>query len=884
MPGELPMGWLSRKVRQPETSIPPNRRGRAADGSACLAEASARKRAVAGAGPARGCYALRQPAEALKAVAGSRIAALAGSVLAGLLAAGPASAQMSSGISVFDSTSVMLLAVFGGAMSFALLSAFWLIRERGRIVNEFGTLRTRFGEVRADRDRLASLVELDDQRIIVWDGSDGVAGSLGSLPERCGAPDKVAEFIAFGRWLEPASAQRMEANLDGLRRSAQQFTTPLTTRNGAELEAQGRVSGGNAFVRFVPIEGAREKIARLEADHQVLTSRFGLLETLFGATDAPIWIADRDGKLAYVNEALARAVEAANPDAAVQANRQLFDASERALIEQGCEKSGIHRGELPAVVAGDRKMLEAVVVRTAHGFAGMAIDRSEIDAVRSTLKHAIASHQQTFDHLAAGVAIFDKEQRLQFHNASFQQLWELDARDLEGRPSSGDLIDLLRGTGKLPDSPEWRKWKEGVLATLKGTESHQDHWHLPDGRTLRVIVNPHKQGGASWVFENLTEEMELKSSYNALMRVQGETLDHLGEAVAVFGSNGRIRLTNPAFAGLWGFSDQAALTGRHVREISEQVTSRIEEAEAWQVIQLGITGMDEERNDLSGRLDLSDGSVRDYRLVRLPEGQTMLTLADVTASVNVERALKERNDALEESDALKTRFIQHVSYELRAPLTSIAGFAEILASNSPGKLNEKQEEYLDYITQSSDVLKALIDDILDLASIDAGAMELDLEPVELGEVIEQSLEGVGSKTGRSGIAIEVDLASDATALIADRGRLRQIIYNLVANAVSASPDGGTVRVESRRGDGEVAIRVSDEGPGIPEEERDLIFRRFESRRGTGRKGGAGLGLSIVRSFVELHGGKVVIENGAERGACFTCLFPIEPQAAREAAE
>lgn len=871
MPGEYPNGWLTRNGRQPADIDSTRRTGNS--GAASLAAGVKCKP-----GAPRGTLRRSRGIVAASALFLSAGTALAQGLSFGALDPAAIASQ------ALDSRAVLLLAVFGGAMSFALLSAFWLIRERARIGGEYGNLRQRFGEVRADRDRLASLVQLDDQRIVVWDGGNELAGTLGNLPERCGAPAPTSDFVAFGKWLEPGSAQRIEEHVRVLRENARQFTTGLTTQSGAELEAQGRVSGGNAFVRFVPIEGAREKIARLESEREQLDARFALLEEMFAASSGPVWISGPDGKLQYVNQAYAVAVDAQDADAAVSENRPLFDAKERELIGQACSETGHFSGNLPAIVAGDRRMMETVVIATPQGNAGIATDRSEIEAVRATLKHAIAGHQLTFDHLAAAVAIFDGDQRLEFHNTSFQQMWDLDARELESRPGSADLLELLRATGKLPDMPEWRKWKQGVLDTLRANETHQDHWHLPDGRTLRVVVNPHQGGGASWVFENLTKEMELKSSYNALMRVQGETLDHLGEAVAVFGSNGRIRLTNPAFAQLWGFEDQAALAGCHIAKISDQVEKRLSNPGDWEEISIGITGMDEDRQDLSGRLELADGSVRDYRLARLPEGQSMLTLADVTASVNVERALKERNDALEESDMLKTRFIQHVSYELRAPLTSIAGFTEILSSRTPGKLNAKQEEYLDYISTSSDVLKALIDDILDLASIDAGAMELDLEQVDLAGVISESLEGIANKSGRAGIEIDVKVPADASSLIADKDRLRQVIYNLVSNAVSASPDGGRVTIETGRDDSMILIRVTDEGPGIPESQRNLIFQRFESGRGSGRKGGAGLGLSIVKSFVELHGGSIDVSNAGKRGAVFTCRFPLKPEISREAAE
>jgi signal transduction histidine kinase/PAS domain-containing protein len=785
---------------------------------------------------------------------------------------------------IFDRTTVLLMAVFGGAMSFAMLSAFWLIRERARIGGENHKLQQSFASMRADRDRLSALVDAGDQRIAVWEGEGKQAKVLGRIDAESGAPQGSGDFLAFGKWLTPTSASDIENAVSALRTNASQFTINLKTLQGTSIEAQGRVSGGHAFVRFILLEGARNQIATMKRKHETLLARFGLLESLFEKIPAPVWIRSVDGKLAYVNSAYAKAVEAEDTDQAVNENKSLFDRGERETIQRELESRSYFHGKLPAVFAGDRRTFETISVLERAGKAGIAIDRSDVEAVQATLRHAMASHEQTFDHLGSAVAIFDAKQRLQFRNSSFQQLWGLSEAELDGNPPNSELLETLRNLKKLPEMPDWKKWKEAQLASYHATETREDHWHLPDGRTLRVIVNPQNQGGTSWVFENVTEELELKSSYNSLMRVQGETLDHLNEAVAVFGSDGRVKLTNPAFLALWKFDDAVGIEGEHVKQLSGKICAQLVDSDLWNTIHLGITGMDDDRADIAGRLDFKSGAIFDYHLVYLPEGQSMLTLTDMTATVNVERALKDRNDALEESDALKTRFIQHVSYELRAPLTSIAGFAEILSGDIPGKLNAKQAEYLEYISRSSDVLKALIDDILDLATIDAGAMQLDLGRLDIGKTIQESLEAAAEKIDRYKLRTKVQIDPKMPQIIGDERRLRQIIFNLVSNAAGVSPDGGLIEISARMDGGEFELAVCDQGPGVPEEKRDRIFERFETGKAKDHRHGAGLGLSIVKSFVELHGGRVYVEPAGKRGARFVCRIPAKPSDNLQAAE
>ena len=268
----------------------------------------------------------------------------------------------------------------------------------------------------------------------------------------------------------------------------------------------------------------------------------------------------------------------------------------------------------------------------------------------------------------------------------------------------------------------------------------------------------------------------------------------------------------------------------------------------------------------------------------LPDGATMLTFQDITDTENVERALRERNEALEAADQMKVDFVHHVSYELRSPLTNIIGFADLLTDSSTGPLLPKQAEYLGYITTSTKALFALINNILDLATIDAGAMTLELGPVDIRNTIEAAAEGIQDRLKTDRITLKVDAPADIGGFIGDENRVRQVLYNLLANAIGFSPHDAVVTVTARRTDRSVVIAVSDCGPGIPPQVKDKVFDWFESHSNGSRHRGAGLGLSLVRSFVELHGGKVHVDSVVGKGTTVTCDFPIDQNAHRNAAE
>ena len=473
--------------------------------------------------------------------------------------------------------------------------------------------------------------------------------------------------------------------------------------------------------------------------------------------------------------------------------------------------------------------------------------------------------------------------KLQFFNQAFVKLWSLDVAWLETQPSNTLLFDRLRSEGKLPEQPEWRKWKDSMLSAYRAVEPQEHMWHLPDTRIMRVVANPHPQGGVTWFFENMTEKFELESRYNTLIRMQGETLDHLEEAVAVFGSDGRLRLSNPSFADIWSLPTSMVGEGTHISTIAKLCSQRGGNG-LWNEFVSKVAGFNDKRDGSSGQVELDDGVVLSYALVPLPKGQTMLTFIDVTDTMRVQKALQEKNEALELADQIKNDFVQHVSYELRSPLTNIIGFTELLQTPAFGSLNERQLEYLDHISTSSQVLLTIVNDILDLATVDAGIMELEYSDVSVPEVISAAAARVSERMRDHNIALDVDIESDVGVFKADANRVRQILFNLLSNAANYAPEGSTVSLQVMREGNDTVFAVHDDGPGMPEDVLDTVFKRFQSYANGGRRRGAGLGLAIVKSFVELHGGSVEIETGEGRGTTVICRFPSEARSFRAAAE
>ena len=294
----------------------------------------------------------------------------------------------------------------------------------------------------------------------------------------------------------------------------------------------------------------------------------------------------------------------------------------------------------------------------------------------------------------------------------------------------------------------------------------------------------------------------------------------------------------------------------------------------WRNLRASVTAIDN-REPISARIERRDGAVLDLATMPLPDGATLVTFQDSTDTVNVERALRERNEALETADSIKIDFVHHVSYELRSPLTNIIGFANLLGDPTFGPLTQKQSEYLGYITASTNALLALINNILDLATIDAGAMTLNLGDVDIRASMEAAAEGVQDRLVNNHITLDIRAPSNIGSFTADERRLRQILFNLLSNAVGFSPAGGTITLLAERRPDAVIFSVTDHGPGIPPEAKDKVFDWFETDSKGSQHRGPGLGLSLVRSFVVLHGGTVAIDSAPGQGTTVTCVFPVE---------
>jgi signal transduction histidine kinase len=765
---------------------------------------------------------------------------------------------------------LLALAIILGGASLAGYSVLTLVRSSRKAEKSATT------ENRDLRRKLASteaLIKAEPQILIHWEQGEAASVIAHTLAGIAGLPGTTSELLRFGMWLEERSSAALKAALDELVSEGRGFSLVLRTLSNGYVEAEGRASAGRGILRLRDVAGLRRDITMIVSHQETLTRAISSARALLDALPMPVWFKTPDGQLSWVNAAYVRAVDASSAEEVRERQIELLETRQRKLVTEALAGGEVYHRRLPLIVGGERKSHDVIVLPLDDAIAGAAIDVAALETAQGELERQIASYDRTLDRVATAVAIFNSDQQLSFFNDAYTKLWGLDATWLKTRPPDSAILDRLRELGRLPEVVNYKEWKAKLLSTYQTGAGHEDLWHLRDGRMLHVMGEQRPDGGVTYLYADETERFALESRFKTLISVQGETLNSLKEGVAVFATNGRLQLFNVSFCAIWKLPRRALEANPHIDEIVQDVAPTGDDAATWTSLARMVTAFMSERETIEGRMNRADGSVIDYAATPLPDGATLLTFADVTDARRAERALMERNEALVAADRLKTHFISHVSYELRTPLTNIIGFSELLANPRVGALSEKQREYLGDITSSSKTLLAIIDDILDLATIDAGSLDLRTGPIDVRAMIRSAIMGVRDPAIRNNLMLDIAVADDVHSFMADEARVRQVLYNLLSNAVGFSKPGDVIHLSCWREDDRVVFTVQDQGPGIPTGQQRRVFDRFESRTQGSAHRGAGLGLSIAKSLVELHGGDIDLKSEPGQGTTVTVRFP-----------
>ena len=741
---------------------------------------------------------------------------------------------------------VVLSAMASGAVALAIAASLWALAEQRGAQRLRRALKAAGARSKAAVGERDALLGAGREALVVW-------GRDGSGPFSYGGGDALLDSCLKG-----ADALALSKALDDLSDKGTSFQIPARDAHGRKLVARGRAVGSMAAVWL-----EEPSIAAATTDFRAILDALPL----------PVWLRDKALALTWANHAFLKATAAPDLDAA-RRDQVSLDKGEIELASSARSQNVTVETRRFAVVAGQRRALTFTEIPLGDaGIIGTASDTTDVAAAEARLQQHVDAHADTLDKLQTAVAIFGRDQKLVFYNRAFVKLWGFSDTWLDRHPADGEILDRLREMRKLPEQRDYQAWKRGRLSLYQGGGAQEELWHIPGGQTMRVVAQPHPFGGLSFLYEDVSEKLALESSYNTLIKVQSATLDTLVEGVAVFGPDGKLKLSNAAFARIWDMSESELAGEPHVRTLAETATRKFGEGAMWdRLIQMIVSGGAQSRD--MGEVERNDRSILSLSVSPLPDGATLATFTDVSDRSRIESALRDRGDALEAADRLKSEFIKHVSYELRTPLNTILGFSEHLAGGGPGELNAKQKEYVDAIVSGAGTLKDLVNDILDLALVESGALRLELERVDLYGLLADVAAHAGEWAAKMELHLELDVAPGAGSFVADQRRMRQIVFNLLSNAFKFTPRGGQIILSGKIVGEDVQISVRDNGPGLPSDVKANVFERFSAKSQGGQRAGAGLGLALVNRFLELHDGWVEIESGDKGGGTLVrCHVP-----------
>jgi signal transduction histidine kinase len=478
--------------------------------------------------------------------------------------------------------------------------------------------------------------------------------------------------------------------------------------------------------------------------------------------------------------------------------------------------------------------------------------------------------------MTAGTAHFDADRSLSFFNQPFAAIAQLDPDWLSERPEFERVLERMRDNHRLPETRDYPAWKDERMGWfVSAQELIEEEWMLANGDHVRVVAQPLPDGALRLFLEDRTEQLRLASARDTLLRVRAATFDNLFEAISVFASDGRLSLWNRRFSEDWGFDEEWLTKHPRVDQLVPAMARKLVNPTAAAQIREMVRRTTNERQSSSGRISMTDGRDFDIAAVPLPDGNALFTMVDVTASSRIEAALRERAEALEQADRVKTDFVANMSYELRTPLTSIGGFAELLAGGYAGDLTPKGTDYVGAILESVERLSKLINDVLDLTTTDSRGVTLERERVDVAGLCRSAVETARQRATEKAQKLEATIDPSAGFVFGDARRLRESIENVLGNAIAYTDRKGRITLAANGDDSQVVLVVSDNGSGIAAEDIPKVFNRFDRVVEAGVRGEAalGLGLPLTRQFIEAHGGTVELTSEQGKGTTVRMILP-----------
>lgn len=684
-----------------------------------------------------------------------------------------------------------------------------------------------------------------------------------------------SSFDALLEHFTPDSAEALATALNEMRSGERPFMLELqnTTRTKSFLVSGFRTRSVK-YKNIIDTLWVQEttdttkKLASLGEKARELEKENTLFKQAFDSLPFPVWLRSEELQIAACNPAYAKAVHADSPEQAVLLGSELvYEKSPREakVLAAAARAAGKEKKAREFVVMeGKRRWVEASEIPlpaqlySKNKTIGFVRDITQEQELQNSLQNHIASHNGVLEHLKTAIAVFDADMRLQFYNTSFMNLWDLEAEWLDSSPTYSHVLDMLREKRRLPENRDFSAYKTREIKYFTSlVAATEDILHLPSGMTLRRMLTPHPLGGLLITYEDVTGHLTMERSMTVLNETQYTVINHLREAILLFGRDGRLRLANTAYLTLWQISDsdfnKPPLT---IVEVIEKQKPFFENENNWEALKEQLLGVITSHTGEIFQILRPDGKVLEFVAAGLPDGGIFVSFLDVTEEEKSSSLAEEKETLLSrfkqttvQAEKLRAVFLEQLGREINPQLSSLTDAVQKLSDNAGQRLSRRQKTCLQTIFDSSSELKILFDDLADLALIETGSAVLELDSVDVRGLLNGIMNTVKEQAKNKNVSLHLSCPDVLPTLIADKKRLKQVLFYLINNAVSAAFKDGTVSLSVYTENKNLVIALEEKSLDVKNDSDTINFAAQN-----------GFAASLIRSFIEMHGGTLAVSD------------------------
>lgn len=692
---------------------------------------------------------------------------------------------------------------------------------------------------------------------------------------------KIPEIIHS---LQPDEAKFFAENVEKLYKNGSPFEMTVYPKNNTY---KIKVIGSKIIISNVvtislwcqDVTVLASNLLKATENWKVYKTKAEELQIILDTIPIPIWDRDKNFKIHFCNESYMRYVDSFK-DKIFKDNIPLIKGNlfgqGTSLAENAQKTKRKQKIQHYTVVSGIRKkieMYEHPMESDDSYIIGYAFDISDKEELENKLDNIIAGNNEILESLSTAVAIFGDNMRLKFFNSSYRKMTGLDESWLYSSPLYSEVLEQLRDLRQIPELTSFLEYKKAQLEIFTTLiEPKQELMFLPNGKTIRCYISTYYLGGLLFLYEDVTNALDLEREHNTLLAVQKETIDHLYEGIVVFGSNHKLQLANSSLLKIWPtINNVNLLDGMHISEFVDKIIGVLEFKELPDVLKGDLIDQMTDRNPKSVKLFTRAGKIILFSYIPLPDGSHLQSFMDVTDSYQVEQALLERNQALEISNNLRIEFISNIYSEMLKPINIMNGFLDLLSEPFYGKLTEKQQEHCGCIRTIVNNMNTSLKNIVDMASVDNETLQLDISSFDIQESILNMINLASQRAGLKQVTINTHLNTKIKDFQGDQKRILQALYNIMMNFINLSEANGQIYIctEIIKEQSQKSLKISISNYNIFSDKKTEVSKNTSCINSNL----LAFGLPFARSVIEMHNGKFNIKSGNEH-LLTVCILPI----------